>query len=56
VCATSCDHLSVEFLLPSIVKLARDPYLCGWPCKDFSLLLINKEHSPVMVTVGVGKG
>jgi hypothetical protein len=29
VCATSCDHLSVEFWLPFIVKLARAPYICG---------------------------
>jgi hypothetical protein len=53
VCSTSCDHLSVEFWLPFIVKLARAPYLCGWPCKDFGLLLTKKkEHSPVLVTVG----
>jgi hypothetical protein len=53
VCATSCDHLSVEFWLTFIVKLARVPYLCGWPCGDFGLLLTKKkEHSPVLVTVG----
>jgi hypothetical protein len=46
VCATSCDHLSVEFWLPFIVNLARAPYLCGWPCRDFGLLLTKKkEHS-----------
>jgi hypothetical protein len=53
VCATSCDHLSVEFfLLPFIVKLARAPYLCGWPCGDFGLLLTKKKHSPVLVIGG----
>jgi hypothetical protein len=53
VCATSCDHLSMEFWLPFIVKLARAPYLCGWPCGDFCLLLTKKnEHSSVLVTVG----
>jgi hypothetical protein len=53
VCATSCDHLSVEFSLPFIVKLARAPYLCGWPCGDFGLLLTKKkEHYPVLVTIG----
>jgi hypothetical protein len=53
VCATSCDHLSMEFLLPFIVKLARAPYLYGWPCVDFGLLLTKKkEHSSVLVTVG----
>jgi hypothetical protein len=53
VCATSYDHLSVEFWLPFIVKLARAPYLCGWPCGDFGLLLTKKKkNSPVLVTVG----
>jgi hypothetical protein len=53
VCTTSCDHLSVEFWLSFIIKLARAPYLCGWPCRDFSLLLTKKkEHSLVLVTVG----
>ena len=53
VCATSCDHLSVEFWLSFIVKLARAPYLCGWPCGDFGLLLTKKkENSPVLVTIG----
>jgi hypothetical protein len=53
VCATSCDHLSVEFLLSFIVKLARAPYLCGWPYGDFGILLTKKKkHSPVLVTVG----
>jgi hypothetical protein len=52
VCATSYDHLSVEFWLPFIVKLARAPYLCGWPCGDFGLSLTKKkQHSPVLVTV-----
>jgi hypothetical protein len=53
VCATTCDHLSVEFRLPFIVKLARAPYLCGWPCGDFGLLLTKKkEHSSVLITIG----
>jgi hypothetical protein len=53
VCATSCDHLSVEFWLPFIVKLGRAPYLCGWPCGDFGLLLTKKKkHSPVLVIGG----
>jgi hypothetical protein len=53
VCATSCDHLSMEFWLPLIVKLAISPYLCGWPCGDFGLLLTKKkEYSPVLVTIG----
>jgi hypothetical protein len=52
VCATSCDHLSVEFWLPFIVKLARAPYLCGWPCGDFGLLLTKKTSSPVLVIGG----
>jgi hypothetical protein len=53
VCATSCDHLSMEFWLTFIVKLARAPYLCGWPCGDFGLLLTKKkENSPVLVTIG----
>jgi hypothetical protein len=53
VCVTSCDHLSMEFWLPFIVKIARAPYLCGWPCRNFGLLLIKKkENSPVLVTVG----
>jgi hypothetical protein len=43
----------VEFWLPFIVKLARAPYICGWPCEDFGLLLTKKKkHSPVLVTVG----
>jgi hypothetical protein len=47
------DHLSVEFWLPFIVKLARALYLCGWSCGDFGLLLTKKkEHSSVLVTVG----
>jgi hypothetical protein len=41
---TGCDTF--------IIKLARAPYLCGCPCGDFGLLLINKEHSPILVTVG----
>jgi hypothetical protein len=53
VCVTSCDHLSVEFRLPFIVKLARAPYLCGWPCGDFGHLLTKKKkHSPVLVISG----
>jgi hypothetical protein len=53
VCAISCDQLSVEFLLSFIVKLARAPYLCGWPYGDFGLLLTKKkEHSSVLVIVG----
>jgi hypothetical protein len=53
VCATSCDHLIMEFWLPFIVKLARAPYLCGWPCGDFSLLLTKKKkHSLVLVIDG----
>jgi hypothetical protein len=53
VCATSCDHLCVEFWLPFIVKLARAPYLCGWPCGDFGLLLTKKKKSlPVLVIGG----
>jgi hypothetical protein len=53
VCATSCDHLRVEFWLPFIVKLARAPYLCGWPCGDFGLLLTKKnKSSPVLVIDG----
>jgi hypothetical protein len=53
VCATSCDHSSMEFWLPFIINLARAPYLYGWPCGDFCLLLTKKkEHSPVLVTVG----
>jgi hypothetical protein len=45
--------LSVEFWLPFIVKLSRDPYICGWPCGDFSLLLTKKKkHSPVLVIGG----
>jgi hypothetical protein len=42
----------VEFGLPFIVKLARAPYLCGWPCGDFGLLLTKTEHSSVLVTIG----
>jgi hypothetical protein len=35
------------------VKLARAPYLCGWPCGDFGLLFTKKkENSSVLVTVG----
>jgi hypothetical protein len=35
------------------LKLARAPYLCGWSCKDFDLLLTKKmEHSSVLVIVG----
>jgi hypothetical protein len=53
VCATSYGHLSIEFWLPFIVKLARAPYLYGWPCEDLGLLLIKKKkHSSVSVTVG----
>jgi hypothetical protein len=56
VCATSCDNLSVEFWLSFIIKLARAPYLCGWPCGDFGLLLTKKkENSSVLVTVGERK-
>jgi hypothetical protein len=54
--ATSCDHLSLEFWLPFIVKQARAHYICGWPCRDSRLLLTKKkEHSPVLVTVGERK-
>jgi hypothetical protein len=52
VCATSCDHLSVNFLLPFIVKLARAPYLCGWPCGDFGLLLTKKKKSSPVLVIG----
>jgi hypothetical protein len=52
VCATSFHHLSVDFWLPFIVKLARAPYLCGWPCGDFGLLTKKKKHSLVLVIGG----
>jgi hypothetical protein len=43
----------MEFWLPFIVKLARAPYLCGWPCGDFGLLLTKKKKSsPVLVIDG----
>jgi hypothetical protein len=52
VCAISCDHLSVEFWLPFIVNLARAPYLCGWPCGDFGLLLTKKKKSSPVLVIG----
>ena len=52
VCATYCDHLCVEFWLPFIVKLARAPYLCGWPCGDFGLLLTKKKKSSPVLVIG----
>jgi hypothetical protein len=52
VCATSSDHLSVEFGLPFIVKIARAPYLCGWPCRDFDLLLTKKKKSLSVLVIG----
>jgi hypothetical protein len=52
VCATSCDHLSMEFLTPIHCKASKTPYLCSWPYGDFGLLLTNKEHSLILMIVG----
>jgi hypothetical protein len=52
VCATSFHHLSVDFWLPFIVKLARAPYLCGWPCGDFGLLLTKKKKNSLVLVIG----
>jgi hypothetical protein len=44
--------LKVSTSIPFIVKLARAPYLCGWLCRDFGLLLTKKKSSSILVIGG----
>ena len=60
MCATSLCSFARGVLTPielppkfwRLVKLARAPYLCGWPCGDFGLLLKKKKSSSVLVIGG----